>query len=138
MPFEDSGARIQRVQELIFTGDFKISSVTPVFGLDGKADMKYCLVSKHFSYPEFLPEDDRYIELRISKETLLADLLSVAEGYGHKIYRVNSVNIRTDETDKAYYSVLLSDGGGGFTSLLVYIVLFTDECTPLGIYKNLE
>ena len=138
LPFEDQGSRIQSVQELIFKGDFKISLVTPVFGFDGNADMKYCLVSKKYYYPAFSPEDDRYLEIRISRETPLSHLLSVAESYAHEIYRVNSVNINTEDGDKSYYSVLIRDGGGGFLPFLVYILLFTDECTPLGIYKNLE
>jgi len=138
LPLEDHGARIQSVQELIFKGDFKISSVTPVFGFDGNADMKYCLVSKNYYYPEFSDEDDRYFEIRISKDSSLTGLLLAAESYGHGVYRVNSVNIGTDEGEKSYYSIILTDGRMGFLPLLVYILLFTDECTPIGIYKNIE
>ena len=105
LPLEDSGTRIQSVQELIFKGDFKICSVTPVFGFDGNADMKYCLVSKDYYYPEFSSEDDRYLELRISKEAPLAHLLGAAESFGHRIYRVNSVNLSTDEGSKSCYKV---------------------------------
>ena len=138
LPLEDSGSRIQSVQELIFKGDFKISAVTPVFGFDGNADMKYCLVSKDYFYPDFSDEDDKYLELRISKEAPLTHLLTVAEYFGYDIYRINSVNLRSQEGDNSCYSVMFRDMGTGFLPILIYILLFTDECTPLGIYKNLE
>lgn len=140
LPLEDSGSRIKSVQELIFKGDFKISAVTPVFGFDGNADMKYCLVSKNYFYPEFDEDDDRYLELRLSKDrdTPLSDLLLVAESFGLDIFRVNSVDFVTDDGERAYYSVLIKNSDRDFLPLLIYILLFTHECTPLGIYKNLE
>ena len=49
LPLEErGGARLSTVTELILGNDLKIDSVTPVFGQDGCADMKYALVSKAF------------------------------------------------------------------------------------------
>lgn len=140
LPLEDSGSRIQSVQELIFKGDFRIGAVTPVFGFDGTADMIYCLACADYHYPDFSLEDDRYLELRVSREsdTALSHILTVSESFGHLVYRVNSVKLVTEDGERSYYSVLLRDGGEGFVTLLAYLLLFSEDCTPLGIYKNLE
>ncbi len=140
LPLEDSGVRIKTVEELIFKTDMKINSVTPVFGLDGTADMKYCLVSHSYLIAPYTKDDDRYLELRISKDndTPLSELICAAESLGLELYRVNCRNFVTDDMQGVYYSLLFKSGGGDFTPLLAYLTLFTEECTTLGIYKNLE
>ena len=65
LPLEEAGARIATISELIYRYDLKINSVIPVFGIDGEADIKYALVSKHFSVPVKQDGDDRYLEIRV-------------------------------------------------------------------------
>lgn len=140
LPLEDRGVRIRTVEELIFDGDFKINSVTPVFGFDGTADMKYCLVSNSFLISDYTAEDDRYLELRLSCDNAkeLTELLSSAECFGDELYRINSLSFSTVEGEKAYFSVIFRSTGRDFVELLVYLTLFSENSTTLGIYKNLE
>ena len=65
LPLEERGARLASVAELIYRSELKINSVIPVFGIDGNADMKYALISRHFSVPAPTPDDDRYLEIRM-------------------------------------------------------------------------
>ena len=141
LPLEEKGgARISSVAELIFKYDLKINSVTPVFGLDGIADMKYAMVSKNFTLPKLDEGDDRYLEIRIRVDTSasLGEILTAAECFGASVYRANTITFTTDDGDVAYYSVVLKDAGEDFAPLLVYLTLFSGAYTPVGIYKNLE
>jgi len=141
LPLEErGGTRLHSIDELIFRADLKINSVTPVFGFDGSADMKYALVSGKFSVPPRREGDDRYLEIRIpvSGEVSLGELLSVAEFYKLGIYRVSTVNFDTDEGRCPYYSIVFRDEGHEFSLLLIYLTLFTSSYTPVGVYKNLE
>ncbi len=141
LPLEERGGnRIQTVSELIFSHELKINSVTPVFGFDGNADMKYAIVSRHFTVPRRRQSDDRYLEIRLAADATvtLASLLSVGEYFGHSLYRVSSVSFDTEDGERQFFSIVLRDDGADFTELLVYLTLFTDSYTPVGIYKNLE
>lgn len=141
LPFEErGGSRLHTIDELIFKSDLKINSVTPVFGFDGSADMKYALVSKNVSVPPRRKEDDRYLEIRIPScdGVSLGELLSVAEFYKMGVYRVSTVSFDTNDGILPYYSVVLRDDGQDFTVLLIYLTLFTSSYTPVGVYKNLE
>ncbi len=140
LPLEERGTRIPTVAELLFNGDFKINSVTPVFGFDGLADMKYALVSKTFTVPDKKAEDDLYLEIRISEDAQmpLSEALSVAEVYGIGLYRVNTVRFSTEDGERTYYSMVFRDDGKSFAPLLTYLTLFSSSFTPVGIYKNLE
>lgn len=141
LPLEERGGnRIQTVAQLIFANELKINSVTPVFGFDGNADMKYAIASRHFTVPRRRQSDDRYLEIRLAQDAslTLASLLSVSEYFGHSLYRVSSVGFDTEDGTRQFFSVVLRDDGRDFTDLLVYLTLFTDSYTPVGIYKNLE
>ncbi len=140
LPFEERGARLPGVAELIFSEDLKIASVTPVFGFYGDADMKYALVSRFFLIPPVMPDDDRYLEIRIPSdaENSISELLLAAESYGAEIWRVNTSFYSTDGARKQYYSVIFKEEGRGFSSLLTYLTLFVPSYTAVGIYKNLE
>ena len=140
LPLEERGARISTVSELLYNADFKIVSLTPVFGFDGSADMKYALVSKYFASTDFKPDDDRYLEIRLpeSDEITLSDVLSVAKEQGISCYRVNTYLTSAEDGAQPYYSVIFRADGHSFTSLLVYLTLFASDFTPIGIYKNLE
>lgn len=140
LPLEErGGARLPSVAALLFSEDLKICSVTPVFGFDGSADMKYALVSRHFSVPEVSPDDDRYLEIRISAaSTDLSELFSVAEHLGTTVYRVNTVTFDTEDGDAQYYTAVFRRGGADFCSLLTYLTLFCPSYTAVGIYNNLE
>ncbi len=140
LPIEEGGARLPSVAQLVFGSDLKISSVTPVFGLDGSADMKYALLSREFSIPPVNADDDRYLELRINSEldTALSEILSVAQYYNIEVYRVNTVGFETNDGKRFYYSIVLRDEGIDFSEFLVYLTTFVDDFTPIGIYNNLE
>lgn len=141
LPLEErGGARLASVAELLFKEDLKINSVTPVFGFEGLADMKYALVSKHFSVPEVKEDDDRYLEirLRVDSSISLSELFSAADAFGISLYRVNTISFDTEDGAAQYYSVVFRDEGKDFTLLLIYLTLFSGAYTPIGLYKNLE
>ncbi len=141
LPLEEKGgARIPATAELIFKEDLKINSVTPVFGFEGNADMKYALVAKSFFIPDIKADDDRYLEilLRADSSVSLSELLLAADIFGVKIYRANTISLDGEDGRAEYYSVVLKDEGKSFTSLLIYLTLFSGAYTPIGIYTNLE
>ena len=140
LPLEERGARLPSIESLIYRKDFKIGSITPVFGYDGTADLKYALVRRGFSVPEVHSEDDRYMEIRIPKEPRdrMRELLSVSEYFGIDIYKINTVYIDTDEETEVQYSLIMKTEGRDFVTMLTYLTLFTDEYVPMGIYKNIE
>lgn len=141
LPLEErGGARLAAVAELLFKEDLKINSVTPVFGFEGLADMKYALVSKHFTVPDILPDDDRYLEIRIRADVTgsISELFSAAESLDSFLYRINTLTFDTEDGPTQYYSVVFRDDGKDFSPLLVYLTLFSGAYTPIGIYKNLE
>lgn len=137
---EHGGVRLPSVTEMIYRNNLKINSVTPVFGFDGCADMRFALVSHSFVVPELNGVDDRYLEIRIEKENSLAlsELLVAAEQYGIGIYRLNTLSFDTEDGPKTYYSIVFRDNGRDFTSLLIYLTLFSGDFVPIGMYKNLE
>lgn len=140
LPLEERGSRLASVAELIFAEDLKINSVIPVFGFDGEADIKYALVSKHYTVPSFDVDDDLYLEIRIKadSDTRLSSLFNVAESFSLSVYRVNTVTFNTEEGRRTYYSVVFHSEGMGFANLLIYLTLFATSTSPVGIYKNLE
>lgn len=141
LPLEErGGVRLSSVAELIFGNELKINEVTPVFGQDGAADMKYALVSKCFTIPKITDDDDRYLEICLSCSDSLAldELLFVASAYKIVPYKVNTVFFYTDEGTKPHYSIVLRDDGDELIPLLTYLTLYSDEFVPIGIYKNLE
>ena len=141
LPFEEKGgARISAVCELLFKEDLKINSVTPVFGFEGLADMKYALVSKHFSVPHIKDDDDRYFELRVRVDSSisLSELLTASDAFGIALYRVNTIFFETEDGSAQYYSIVFRSEGKDFSLLLIYLTLFSGAYTPIGLYKNLE
>ncbi len=141
LPLEErGGARLAAVAAILFKEDLKINSVTPVFGFEGIADMKYALVSKHFTVPEFRADDDRYLEIRLRTDSAipLSELFSAADALGCTVYRVNTISFDTEDGAVPYYSVVFRDMGKDFTLLLVFLTVFSGAYTPIGIYKNLE
>ena len=141
LPLEErGGARLSTVTELIFGNDLKIDSVTPVFGQDGFADMKYALVSKVFSIPKVEEDDDRYLEicLDVSGAVSLSEILTAANSFGIEPYRVNTVVFYTEDGQRTNYSIVFKGEGKDFSDLLIYLTLFCGAYVPIGIYKNLE
>lgn len=141
LPFEEKGGvRVSTVGELLFKHDLKINTVTPVFGPEGNADMRYALIAKNFTIPKTESDDDRYLEVRLRKDSSipLSELLSASENYRFSIYRINSVRFFEDGEDVEYYSLVFSAEGRDFVPLLTYLTLFSGVYTPVGIYKNLE
>ena len=141
LPLEEKGgSRLPTVSEIIFRNDFKINSVIPVFGPDGNADLKYALVSKSFTVPERLRDDDLYLEIRIgvTDESPLTEVLGAVKHFGMSVYRVNTVVFDTEGDEETYFSVVIKDCGNSFEPLLSYLTLFLRDFVPVGIYKNLE
>ncbi len=140
LPLEEKGARLSSIAELLYRAELKINSVIPVYGMDAEADIKYALVSRHFTAPMRDKDDDRYLEIRIPSNSRLSisDILVVSESYGAKVYRVNTLTFDTGEAKREYYSVVFSGEDVDFTTLLVFLTLFVPEYTAVGIYKNLE
>ena len=137
---EKGGTRLPTVAELIYRNDLKINSITPVFGPDNSLDLKYALVSNHFTVPEHNDEDDRYLEIRIPKTDTarLSELLLAAELFGHTVYRVDTQFFAGELSEDMFFSIVFRDNDELFLSLLVYINLFVNEYNLIGMYKNLE
>lgn len=140
LPLEERGARLATIAELLYRYELKINSVIPVFGIDGTADIKYALVSRGYTVPTRDPDDDIYLEIRLAGDgaATLSELLTVAESYSIRVYRVNTLAFPTEEGRKEYYSVVFSGEDVDFTTLLVFLTLFSVDYTAVGIYKNLE
>lgn len=140
LPLEEAGARITSIAELIYRFELKINSVIPVFGIDGTADIKYALVSKHFSVPRKADGDDRYLEIRLPQDFSfgLGALISAAECFGVSLYRVNTMSYNNGEERVPCLSLVFSGEGADFSTLLVYLTLFLPEYTAVGLYNNLE
>lgn len=140
LPLEErGGSRLHTVAELIYRFDLKINAVTPVFGFDGTADLKYAMLSRDFVIPRCSEGDDRYLELRISAaDPICAELFTAISYFGHTSYRIDTVTFDTEGERERYFSLVIRDGGDGFDSLLAYLSLFADDFTPVGVYKNLE
>lgn len=139
LPLEEKGgARLPTVSEIIFRNDFKISSVTPVFGPDGNADLKYALVSRAFTVPRRNKDDDCYLEIRIGSDVPLSEVLYAVDYFGMSVYRVNTVTFDTEGESETYFSLVIKDMGRSFSAFLAYLTLFIRDFVPMGIYKNLE
>lgn len=141
LPLEErGGARLASIAALLYKYDLKIASVTPVFGFDGTADVKYAMVSRSFKIPEILEDDDRYLEIRLRQDGAisLSSLFLAAEILGASVYRINTVSFDTEEGQVAHYTVVFKDEGSDFSPLLVFLTMFTGSYTAIGIYKNLE
>ena len=141
LPLEErGGTRLSLVSELIFRHDLRICCITPVFGYEGNADMKYALMALGYSVPELAPDDDGYLEIRIRAEEdgTLAELLSVASYLGISVYRINTLTFDTDGVTDGFHEIVFRSDKGDFTPLLVYLTLFSPAFIPIGMYKNLE
>lgn len=140
LPLEEKGGvRIPSIASILYSGDLKINSVTPVFGPDGTADMRYALVSKHFSIPPIYDEDDRYLEIRFSNtdNAFLSSLFLTLDYFGVSVYRVNTTPRDNDEESPSL-SVVFSVVGKSFANLLAYFSIFCPTYVTVGIYSNLE
>ena len=140
LPLEEKGGvRIPSISAILYSSDLKINSVSSVFGPDGTADMRYALVSKHFSIPEILPDDDRYLEVRLSDthNEALASLFSALSTFGISVYRINTTP-HDNEDDTQSITIVFSVIGKGFANLLTYLSIFHPTYVTVGIYSKLE
>ena len=98
------------------------------------------MVSRGFSPTEAKKGDDRYLEIKLSAsgEPSISDVLSAAVSLGLSVYRVNTFVFESDDVPGAIYSVIFRDGGRGFVAFLIYLILFADDFTAIGLFKNLE
>lgn len=140
LPFEEKGgARINSICELIASNDLKIVAITPVFGFEGNADMKYALVGRGFVIPESDEMTDRYLEIDIVRNSSITvgELISAAEYLGISVYSIDT-SVMDDEESDFIYTVIFKDSNKSFTDLLTYLSLFAGNYSPVGIYKNIE
>lgn len=139
LPFEEKSAvRIPSIAKLVSDLDLKIVAITPVFGFEGNADMKYALIGRDFKIPECDELTDRYFEISIPKDSVnFAELLLASQLFGTEVYKVGTA-FSGSENEKTFYSVIFKLCGKTFVDLLVYLSLFADEYIPAGIYKNIE
>ena len=141
LPLEErGGVRLHSTTDFVFRNDFKINSVSSVFGFDSSQDLKYALISKHFTIPPLAPEVDRYLELRLlqDRSDSLFSLLYAIRQLGMSVYRINTVTFDIEGAENSYFSVVVRDEGREYTPLFTYLGLFEDECDAVGVYKNLE
>ena len=141
IPFEEKGgARVFGVYSMIAAMDLKIVGVTPVFGPEGNADVRYALVSTGFRELDIVEGDDLYFELLIPSGASLSvgALLASAERLGYSPYRIASVEYDNDGERASAVSVSLRNDGNDFSPLLIFLELFSDDYTPIGFYKNIE
>lgn len=141
LPLEElGGARLSGIEELIFKHDLKINQITPVFGADGMADMKYALISKQFFVPDVSIDDDRYVEIKIQGDNSaeLLDVINAANALGISVYRVNTMCLDTVDGEMVNFTLVLKRSGKTFVDMLFYLAFFSESHTVVGIYKNLE
>lgn len=140
LPLEEKrGVRIPSISMSLYSSDLKINSVTPVFGPDGTADMRYALVSKHFSIPVVSKDDDRYLEVRLDNtdNVSLSSLFSVLDYLGISVYRINSTPRDNDDATSSV-TIVFSVIGKSFANLLTYLSIFCPTYVTVGVYSNLE
>lgn len=141
LPLEErGGVRLPTVSELIYRYDFRINSVTPVFGYAADADIKYAEISRRFIPASRMEGDDRYLELRIPAQdgAALSEAISVATAFGMSAYRVNTHTYDIEGERSSYFSLVLREGRDDFAPFLTYLALFAADFVPVGVYKNLE
>ena len=141
LPFEEKGgARLGSISSLIYHDDLKINSVTPVFGPDNSADVKYALLSKQFTVPNIQEGDDRYLEVLFEESDgkELSGILSAAGALSVSIFRINSISFETEDGTNPFVSIVFKSGASDFSVLLIYLTLYYGSYTAVGIYKNLE
>lgn len=140
LPFEEKGgARINSILSLISSFDLKIVAITPVFGFEGNADMKYALVGRGFVIPQRDDATDRYLEISIGRNApiSLAELISAAEYLSISVFSVDtSIDISSDS--ELTYTLILKDESKSFADFLTYLNIFAGSYIPVGIYKNIE
>ncbi|GEM_PF-3892808 len=135
LPFEeDEGNRFSHTQEWIEKYDLKIVAVTPVYGYDGAANMKYALLSDTLSVLPYSKEDDRYLELRLPEHDALFGLGAIVEYFGFSVLKIGKI---PKSNENRYFAVVKSEGQS-FLPLLVFYSLFSPDVSFVGIYKNLE
>ena len=140
LPLEEKGGtRISTIFDMIYKHQLKIAAVTPVFGFEGNADVKYALVCQSVRVPRLIEGDDGYIELLVGDGDGedLTDMLVAARVLELSLYKVTPV-LAAEGEGKRLYSVILRDPGQDLSALLVLLTLFYRDTDVFGIYKNLE
>ncbi len=140
LPLEEKGGvRLAGVSQMLYQSDLRIASVTPVYGYGEETDLTYALVSRGFLIPPVDREDDRYLELRLPKDSAsLSELLFAAEAFGARVYRIHSLRLASEGGAQDFYSLVLRAEGKDFSGLLSYLFAFVKGFAPVGIYSNLD
>ena len=140
LPFEEKGGtRISTIASLVSSMDLKVAAITPVFGLEGNADVKYALIGRGFTSPEKDEFTDRYLEIDVSRSNSLSrgDIISAAEYLSLSLFSVNTSSYNAVDGDFTY-TLIFKDGRKTFSEFLTYLSIFVGAYSPMGIYKNIE
>lgn len=140
VPLEErGGVRLASISQMLYRSDLRIASVTPVYGYGEQTDLTYALISRGFCIPPVESEDDRYLELRLSKQACpLSELLLAAQTFGAEVYRIHTLQLEIGSQSRSFYSLVLRSEGQNFVLLLAYLFAFVRDFAPIGIYSNLE
>ena len=141
LPLEErAGTRIPGISSIILSEDLKIVAVSPVFGLDGNADMKYALLSSEFKVPTYETGDERYLEIMLEtgSDASLSALLIASESFQCELFRINTSFYENDDAEIPYYSIIFKTKKQSFSDFLVYLAMFCPDYISVGLYKNLE
>ena len=138
LPIEEKGVRIPAIFSRIFEQDLKIISVTPVFGFDGSADMKYALLSMDFSFSPSEEGDERYLEVVFPQTVSISDIIYSAAFFNSRLYRINTIPLKTSEGTSNCFSAVFKTEKDSFSDFLLFLHIFCSDFIPIGLYKNLE
>ncbi len=138
LPLEEAGGvRSRRIMSMLRDLSLKIVSITPVFGFDGTAEVKYALVSQGISVPERDEGDEIFIDLLLGFDDTppVLDLLVGCETLGLLHTRVGQT---VSADGRVLLSLVLKDTKDALIPLYIYLTLYYGDFDLLGVYKNLE
>jgi len=138
LPLEEAGGvRSRRIMNMLRELSLKIVAVTPVFGYDGSADMKYALVSQGLCEPTLSGDDELYVDLllQLGDSADMSGLLTGCQALGF-LHTRSSQSVTP--SGEAFTSLVLKADGGRLTELILYLTLFYEGFELIGVYKNLE
>jgi len=134
LPVENStDGNLMRFRNLIKKYDLKIVMTCAVEAAQ-ESVTKFALLKKNVEYIKTKKKHPLYFEINAVTERLRR-LLSAAENYGFKLYKIDSVPISYSESEYSYNIVFSSDNGELFP-FICYLFLEIPQFNPIGIYTQ--
>ncbi|MCL2518481.1 MAG: hypothetical protein FWF15_07970 [Oscillospiraceae bacterium] len=135
LPTENStDGNLMRFRNLIKKYDLKIVMTCAVEAAQ-ESVTKFALLKKNVEYIKMKKKHPLYFEISAVTENLRR-LLSAAENYGFKLYKIDSVPISYSESEYSYDIIFSSDNGELFP-FICYLFLELPQFNPMGIYTHL-